>query len=82
MKLLNIVDEHTREALAMDVDRSITGDDVVTVLEHLVTERGAPLFLRMDNGPELIAWILRDWCRLRGLDPRVLPRRAGFETNC
>jgi len=67
LKLLNIVDEHTREALAMDVDRSITGDDVVTVLEHLVTERGAPLFLRMDNGPELIAWILRDWCRLRGL---------------
>ena len=67
LKLLNIVDEHTREALAMDVDRSITGDDVVAVLERLVTERGAPLFIRMDNGPELIAWILRDWCRLRGL---------------
>jgi putative transposase len=67
LKLLNIVDEHTREALAMDVDRSITGDDIVTVLERLVAERGAPRYVRMDNGPELIAWILRDWCRLRGL---------------
>jgi putative transposase len=60
LNLLNIVDEHTTEALAMDVDRSITGDDVVTVLERLVAERGVPLHVRMDNGPELIAWILRD----------------------
>jgi putative transposase len=67
LKLLNIVDEHTREALAMNVDRSITGDDIVTVLERLIAERGAPRYIRMDNGPELIAWILRDWCRLRGL---------------
>jgi putative transposase len=67
LKLLNIVDEHTREALAMDVDRSITGDDIVTALERLIAERGEPLFIRMDNGPELIAWVLRDWCRLRGL---------------
>jgi putative transposase len=67
LKLLNIVDEHTREALAMDVGRSITGDVVVATLERLVYQRGAPLHVRMDNGPELIAWILRDWCRLRGL---------------
>jgi putative transposase len=67
LKLLNIVDEHTREALAMDVDRSITADKVVAVLDHLVAERGAPEFIRMDNGPEMIAWVLRDWCRLRGL---------------
>jgi len=44
-----IVDEHTREALAMEVGRSITGDDVVAVVERLVTERGAPRYLRMDN---------------------------------
>ena len=67
LKLLNIVDEHTREALAMDVDRSITADKLVAVLDRLVAERGAPGFIRMDNGPEMIAWVLRDWCRLRGL---------------
>jgi putative transposase len=67
LKMLNIVDEHTREALAMDVARSLTADDVIRVFERLVAERGAPGFLRMDNGPELIAWALREWCRLSGL---------------
>ena len=66
LKLLNIVDEHTREALATDVARSITADHVVAVLERLVAARGAPGYIRMDNGPELIAWTLRDWCRLTG----------------
>ncbi len=66
LKLLNIVDEHTREALAMRVGRSCDADQVVTVIESLVAERGAPGHLRMDNGPELIAWALRDWCRLAG----------------
>jgi len=66
LKLLNVVDEHTREALAMRVARTCTADDVVGVIEALVTERGAPEHLRMDNGPELIAWALRDWCRLKG----------------
>ena len=67
LKLLNIVDEHTREALAMDVARSLDADAVVTCIERLVQQRGAPGHLRMDNGPELIAWALRDWCRLTGL---------------
>lgn len=67
LKMLNIVDEHTREALTMDVARSITADDVIGVFERLVAERGAPAFLRMDNGPELIAWALQEWCRLSGL---------------
>jgi len=66
IKLLNIVDEHTREALAMRVGRNCTADDVVAVIDVLVAKRGAPQHLRMDNGPELIAWALRDWCRLRG----------------
>lgn len=66
LKLLNIVDEHTPEALAMRVGRACDADQVVAVIEALVAERGAPGHLRMDNGPELIAWALRDWCRLPG----------------
>jgi putative transposase len=66
IKLANIVDEHTREALAMRVGRTCTADDLVEVLADLMAARGAPEHLRMDNGPELIAWALRDWCRLSG----------------
>ena len=66
LKLTNIVDEHTREALAMRVGRTCDADQVVAVIETLVAQRGAPAHLRMDNGPELIAWALRDWCRLAG----------------
>jgi transposase InsO family protein len=66
LKLLNIVDEHTRQALAMHVARRIDADTVVAVLQRLAASRGTPAHLRMDNGPELIAWALRDWCRLAG----------------
>ena len=66
LKLLNIVDEHTREAIATRVGRSCDAEEVLAVLDGLVSERGAPAHLRMDNGPELVAWALRDWCRLAG----------------
>jgi putative transposase len=63
IKLLNIVDEFTREALAMEVATSITAEDTVRVLDRLARERGAPEHVRCDNGPELTAHALRDWCR-------------------
>jgi transposase InsO family protein len=66
LKLLNIVDEHTREALAMRVGRTCGADELLATIDTLVAQRGAPGHLRMDNGPELIAWALRDWCRLAG----------------
>ena len=67
LKLLNVVDEHTREALAIEVARRIDADATVKVLDRLVVQRGAaPRFLRCDNGPELTANALRDWCRFAG----------------
>jgi putative transposase len=66
LKLLNIIDEYTRECLAIGVARSITADKLVSVLERLVGERGAPTYLRLDNGPDLIAYALADWCRFNG----------------
>ena len=62
LKFLNVVDEFTREALAIEVDRTIDADETVAVLERLAAERGAPENLRADNGPELTARVLRDWC--------------------
>ena len=66
VKLLNIIDEFTRECLTIDVGRSITADDVVNRLDQLASERGAPCYLRMDNGPEFVAHALVDWCRFNG----------------
>jgi len=64
IKMLNVIDEFTRESLAIEIDHSIDADGVVDVLERLALERGgAPAFLRMDNGPELVAYALADWCR-------------------
>jgi putative transposase len=63
LKLLNIVDEFTREALAMHVARRIDADKTVAVLEQLAARRSAPAHVRCDNGPELTAHALKDWCR-------------------
>ena len=64
LKLLNVVDEFTREALAIRCERRIDADATVALLEGLVAQRGgAPVHIRCDNGPELTANALRDWCR-------------------
>ncbi len=64
LKLLHVVDEFTREALAIECHRRIDADATVTTLERLVAARGrSPQFIRCDNGPELTANALRDWCR-------------------
>jgi putative transposase len=62
LKFLNVVDEFTREALAIECARSIDADQTVVILKRLVAERGAPANLRADNGPELTARVLAEWC--------------------
>lgn len=67
LKLLHVVDEFTREALAIECRRRIDSDQTVATLERLVAVRGrAPRFVRCDNGPELTANAVRDWCRFSG----------------
>ena len=64
LKLLHVVDEFTREALAIECQRRIDADATVAVLDGLVAARGtAPGHIRCDNGPELTANAIRDWCR-------------------
>ena len=64
LKLLHVVDEFTREALAIGCERRIDADATVRVLDRLIADRGgAPEHIRCDNGPELTANALRDWCR-------------------
>jgi putative transposase len=67
LKLLHVVDEFTREALAIECRRRIDADATVATLDRLVAARGrAPEHIRCDNGPELTANALRDWCRFSG----------------
>jgi transposase InsO family protein len=68
LKFLNVIDEFTREALATDVERSIDADGVVRCLDRLAAERGAPVYVRFDHGPEFIAYAVADWCRFNGTD--------------
>lgn len=64
LKILAVTDEFTKEALAIEVDRSIDADQTIGVLDRIVARTGRrPGLLRMDNGPELTAHALRDWCR-------------------
>ena len=61
VKILNVTDEFTREALATNAARRITAAGTMAVLDQIRESRGSPQFLRMDNGPEFIADTLRDW---------------------
>ena len=63
LKVLTITDEFTKKALAIEVERSITGDDLVRNLDRLVCTHGYPQFIRMDNGPEMTCNAIADWCR-------------------
>jgi putative transposase len=64
LKLLYVVDEFTREALAMEAERRIDADKVVEVLDRIVSEQGRrPQLVRCDNGAEMTSAALRDWCR-------------------
>jgi putative transposase len=61
LKCLTIIDEFTRECLAIDVAGSIRSQRVIEVLARLVSERGAPAFLRSDNGPEFVSKAILEW---------------------
>jgi putative transposase len=67
IKILHVVDEFTRESLSDLVEHSIDADATVATLDKIAGRRGShPSFIRCDNGPELTANALRDWCRFSG----------------
>lgn len=68
LKILTLEDEFTREGLAIKVDRSIKAKDIICILADLFSERGAPMYLRSDNGPEFIEKALKEWLVRNGTD--------------
>lgn len=66
MKMLTVIDEWTRECLAIEVGGRLDSTRVIEVLDRLVKERGAPAHLRSDHGPEFVASAVKRWLQERG----------------
>jgi len=67
LKWLSIIDEYTRECLALKVDRHITAEDVIDTLAELLAMHGAPAAIRSDNGPEFVAEAIQRWLKQIGV---------------
>ncbi len=72
LKCLTVVDEYTRESLAIDVAGSIRSARVIEVLSQLMSVRGVPKVLRSDNGPEFVSTALLRWASANGLDMALI----------
>jgi putative transposase len=72
IKTLNILDEYSRECLAIEVDTSITGVRVVNVLNRLACARSLPQVIIIDNGPEFIGKALDAWAYERGVKLQLI----------
>jgi putative transposase len=68
LKWLTVVDEYTRECLALEVGRGMTSQGVLKVLGEVTRERGVPKHIRSDNGPEFIAAAIRGWAEQASLE--------------
>jgi transposase InsO family protein len=72
LKCLTLIDEFTKEALAIDVAGSIRSTRVIEVLSRVMTHRGAPAYLRSDNGPEFVATALLKWATRNGIETALI----------
>jgi putative transposase len=66
-RTLNIIDDHNRELLAIEIDYSLPAQRVTRVLDQVVEERGCPQCIRVDNGPEFISSRLAFWASQNGV---------------
>ena len=72
LKCLTVTDEFTKEGLAIHVDARIRSPRVIEVLSRLVSQRGAPAFLRSDNGPEFVSQALLRWITAQGIQTALI----------
>jgi len=80
-RMLNVVDEHTRECLAIRVARRLKGVDVIDVLSDLLVLRGAPQHVRSDNGPEFVAAAVQEWIAAVGVKTAYIERGSPWENG-
>ncbi len=81
IRMLTIVDEYTRECLAIRVDRRLNSEDVLEQLAALFVYRGTPAYLRSDNGPEFVAKAVREWLEKVGVHTLFIEPGSPWENG-
>ena len=81
LRMLTLVDEFTRECLAIDVARGLRSDDVLERLSWLFATRGVPEHIRSDNGPEFTAKVVRSWLSRVGVKTLFIEPGSPWENG-
>jgi putative transposase len=81
LKMLTVVDEYSRESLAIEVDRRLTSKGVIRVLAKLMLKHGIPGHIRSDNGPEFVAKVVRDWLHRLGVETLFIEPGSPWENG-
>jgi putative transposase len=81
IRMLNVVDEFTREALAIRVGRKLGSADVIDVLADLFIARGTPAHIRSDNGPEFVATAVKGWIEGAGARTAFIEKGSPWENG-
>jgi len=81
LRMLVVIDEFTRECLAIEVGRSFTSDDVIGVLQYLFAIRGVPAHIRSDNGPEFVAKGICRWLVQAGVGTLFIAKSSPWENG-
>lgn len=81
IRMLNIIDEYTKECLVISVGRKITASDVIDTLADLFLQRGKPRFIRSDNGPEFVAELIRQWLKDIGVQTAFIEPGSPWENG-
>ncbi len=80
-RMLNVVDEFTRECLAIKIARKLKGADVIELLADLFVSRGTPEHIRSDNGPEFVAEAVQGWIAAVGAKTASIERGSPWENG-
>lgn len=80
-RMLTVIDEYTRECLAITVDRRLNSDDVLATLADLLVERGPPAHIRSDQGPEFIATAVKTWLGRLGVKTAYIEKTSPWENG-
>jgi putative transposase len=81
LRMLTLIDEYTRESLAIRVERRLRSQDVIETLADAMLARGIPEHIRSDNGPEFVAKILRRWLAGLGTKPLYIEPGSPWENG-